>query len=52
MTSIGENAKDNISYMKSLAPDSKRQTLIREYEKIVAFVEAYKKTPLTRKRSA
>ncbi len=52
MTSIGENAKDNISYMKSLAPDSKRQALIREYEKIVAFVEAYKKTPLTRKRSA
>lgn len=53
MTAIGENAQANIVYMKSLVPDPKRTLLIHEYEKMIAFVEAYKKTPLTRtKRTA
>ncbi len=52
ITAIGENATANATYMKSLSPDPKRQALIREYEKIVAFIEAYKKTPVTRTKQS
>ncbi len=52
MTAIGENAYSNIGYLKSLVADPNRTVLIHEYEKMVAFVEAYKKTPVTRKQGA
>lgn len=48
ITAIGDNARDNIEYLKRLAPGHlKRAALIKEYEKISAFAEAYKKTPMT-----
>lgn len=51
--SLGKNAKQNIQYIDSLPHDNpKRATLQAEYQKIVAFVEAYKKTPVTKKRNA
>lgn len=53
MNSIGENATENARYIKGLeAGHPKRESLMREYEKINAFVEAYKKTPTTRKHNA
>lgn len=46
MTSIGENARSNAEYIARLSDDNeKRSKLKAEYEKIVAFVEVYKKTP-------
>lgn len=51
--SFGKNAEQNIQYIDSLPHDNvKRAHLKAEYQKIVAFVEAYKKTPLTKKRNA
>ena len=51
--SLGKNAGQNIQYIDSLSHDNpKRARLQSEYKKIVAFVEAYKKTPVTKKRSA
>lgn len=48
ITAIGDNARDNIEYLKRLVPGHlKRAALLKEYEKITAFVEAYKKTPIT-----
>lgn len=53
MGAIGESAQQSIAYMQGLVfPDPKRQLLISEYKKIVAFVEAYKKTPVKRTRTA
>ncbi len=53
MESLGKNAEQNIQYIESLSHDnSKRALLQSEYKKIVAFVEAYKKTPVTKKRNA
>jgi hypothetical protein len=53
MDSLGKNAEQNIQYIDSLSHDNvKRARLAVEYKKIVAFVEAYKKTPVTKKRSA
>jgi len=49
MTSIAENATANSVYLKSLVPDPKRALLAKEYDKIVRFIEAYKKTPVTKK---
>lgn len=48
MTAIAENAASNSAYIKSLEPDAKRLALAREYDKIVKFVEVYKKTPVTK----
>jgi hypothetical protein len=51
MTAIGENAKANAEYIGRLSNDNeKRKKLKAEYEKIAAFVEVYKKTPVTRPR--
>lgn len=51
MTAMGDNARENIEYMKRLERGHpKREALIKEYEKIAAFVEAYKKTPMTREQ--
>ncbi len=51
--SLGKSAEQNIQYIESLSHDNpKRVRLQAEYQKIVAFVDAYKKTPITRKRSA
>ncbi len=52
MTAIGENAASNFAYLKSLEPDTKRDMLAKEYEKIVKFIEAYKKTPVTKERKS
>lgn len=53
MLAVGENANENANYMKNLDPNhQKRKFLIKEYEKIAAFVEAYKKTPMTLKQDA
>ncbi len=52
MSAIAENAAVNSVYLKSLVPDPKRASLAREYDKIVKFVEAYKKTPITKSRTA
>lgn len=55
MDAIAENATSNIIYMKSLKSDDKakdRVALIAEYTKIVKFVEAYKKTPVTKERKS
>lgn len=52
VAAIGENAATNISYLKSLPnPNEKHIALTKEYEKIVAFVEAYKKTPTTKPKA-
>lgn len=48
MTAIAENATANSVYLKSLVPDPKRALLAKEYDKIVKFIEAYKKTPITK----
>jgi hypothetical protein len=50
MEAIAENAESNIVYLKGVKPDGKekeRAALMAEYVKIVKFVEAYKKTPVT-----
>ncbi len=50
MEAIAENAKSNIIYLESLPSDAKskeRATLAAEYAKMVKFIEAYKKTPVT-----
>lgn len=52
MLAVRENALFNIAYMKSLVPDPRRTALIKEYEKIVKFVDVYKKTPATKSRNA
>jgi hypothetical protein len=52
MSAIGENAAQNSAYLKSQVPDKGRLALAREYDKIVKFVEIYKKTPITKSRTA
>jgi hypothetical protein len=50
LEAIAENAKSNSIYLESLPPDAKskeRAALAAEYIKMVKFVEAYKKTPVT-----
>lgn len=49
---IGENAQQNITYIESLEPDTKRAELAREYKKIVAFTSVYEKTPVTRTKGS
>lgn len=49
MNSIAENAASNSNYIKSLSADPKRALLAKEYDKMVKFIEAYKKTPVTKK---
>lgn len=52
MTSIGENARSNAEYLGRLSDDNeKRAKLKAEYEKIVAFVEVYKKTPVVKPKA-
>lgn len=48
MVAIQENAATNSAYIKSLPADPKRAALAKEYDKIVKFIEAYKKTPVTK----
>lgn len=53
LDSVGKNAEQNIQHIASLSQDnSKRARLQAEYQKIVTFIEVYKKTPLTKKRKA
>ena len=49
MTAIAENAASNSVYIKSLPTEPKRMALAKDYDKIVKFIEAYKKTPITKK---
>lgn len=52
MNSIGENAKANAEYISRLSNDNeKRSKLKLEYEKIVRFVEVYKKPPTIRPKA-
>ncbi len=51
MGAIRSNAKQNIAYMESLVPDPKRAELIKEYKGMVAFIDAYEKTPTTKKKN-
>jgi hypothetical protein len=48
MQTIRSNALENISYMEKLVPDPARAVLIDKYRKIVAFVDMYEKTPVTK----
>lgn len=45
---IAENAASNSAYLKSLVPDPERLRLAADYDKIVKFIEVYKKTPVTK----
>lgn len=49
---MAENASFNVSYLRSLSsPNQKHLTLIKEYEKVVAFANAYKKTPTVKSKA-
>ncbi len=49
---VGENAQANIVYLRGTVSSPQHVALIQEYEKITAFVEAYKKTPIKRTKQA
>lgn len=48
LDAIAENARTNEAYLNSLEHDPKRAALAKEYAKMIKFIEAYKKTPITR----
>lgn len=51
MVALGDNARQNILFLQGLHDITQEHTaLINEYERMVAFVEAYKKTPVSRYR--
>lgn len=49
MSAIAENASSNSAYIKSLPTDPKRMALAKDYDKMVNFIEVYKKTPVSKK---
>ena len=53
MTAVAENAQANADYIDHLSHDNEKRAKLRaEYLKIVAFIEAYKKTPVDRPRAS